>query len=84
MFNIIGTTCIDVYILKHMHEYAKDYTLPYLLVWAPRRSLNFQSFKCGPHSGAALNRGRRSLKNILFVNYNKNFDPNPTAASTTA
>ncbi len=47
--------------------------VPYLLVWAPRRSLNFQSFRCGVHSGAALNRGRRSLKNLLLVNYNKNF-----------
>ncbi len=32
--------------------------------------LNFQSFRCGAHSGAAL------LKNLLFVNYNRTFTMN--------
>ena len=39
--------------------------IPYLLVSAPRRSLNFQSFRCGAHSGAALFKKKLILNSVF-------------------
>jgi hypothetical protein len=52
----------------------RENTLPYLLVWASRRSLlKFSELQMRRSLGGGAQSGAALFKKLLFVNYNKNF-----------